>query len=108
MGKQGVTAVHDVGDGIDLVRTQGDFRVHTVKTDMLTVIFTGTNGVKGFVVDTAQKLTTVNIFPEPFRKLRFDKLLPVLCNGGFLFIEDTLLVAVFVDDRIKDTHILLV
>ena len=75
---------------------------------MLTVKFTGTDGVEGFVVDAAQKLTTVNIFPQPFCKLGLNKLLPVLCNGGFLFVEHTLLIAVIIVNDIKDTHILLV
>ena len=108
MGKQGIPAVHDMGDGIDLMGSQGDLRVHPGKADMTAVILTGANGIKGFVVDAAQPFSPVNVFPDPFGEFLLNQLLSILGNGGFLFVENRLFVAVFVLHIIKHTHIPLV
>ena len=75
---------------------------------MTPVILAGTDGVEGFVVDAAQALSPVNIFPHPFRKLRLYQLLPVLGDGRFLFIENRFLVPILIVHIVKDTDILLV
>ena len=108
MGKQGIPAVHDMGDSVDLMGPQGDLRVHARKADMTAVILTGPDGIKGFVVDAAQPFPPVNIFPYPFGKFLLDQLLSILGNGGFLFVENRLFIAVFVLHIIKHTHISLV
>ena len=107
VGKQGITAVKNMGNSVDLVRSQRDFGVHTRKADMLTVILTGTNGVIGFIVEFAKHLTAVNIPPYPLHKLLLDKLLSVLGNRRFLLVEHRFLFAVF-NDRIEDAYILLI
>ena len=75
-----------MGNGIDLVFPQGDFRVHAGETDVAAVILTGTDGVKGFVVNMAQFVSAVNVFPDPLGEFLLDQLLPVLSDGGFLFV----------------------
>ena len=108
MGKQGVSTVQNVRDCIDLMGPQGDFRVHPLKTNMPSVIFTGTDAVEGFVVDVAQALSAVNVSPYPLREFLLDEFLPVLGNGGFLLVEDSFFIAVFILDIVEYPHILLI
>ena len=108
MGQQGIPAVHNMGNGIDLMGPQGNFRVHALETDMLAIVFTGTAGIECFVVDGAQPFPAVDVFPNPFGKLLLDQLLPVLGDGGFLLVEDSLFISVFILHIIKNPHILLV
>ena len=108
MGKQCISAIHDVGDGVNLMLSEGDFRVHAGKTDMLTVIFPGADGIEGFVVDAAQPLPAVNILPNPFRELRLDQLLPILGNGCFLLVQHSDFVAVGIELGVINADILLV
>ena len=86
VSQQRIAAVEDMGNGIDLVFPQGDFRVHAGETDVAAVILTGTDGVKGFVVNMAQFVSAVNVFPDPLGEFLLDQLLPVLGDGGFLFV----------------------
>ena len=86
VSQQCIAAVEDMGNGIDLVFPQGDFRVHAGETDVAAVILTGTDGVKGFVVNMAQFVSAVNVFPDPLGEFLLDQLLPVLSDGGFLFV----------------------
>ena len=75
---------------------------------MLTVILTGPQGVKGFIVDATEPFTAVNVFPDPFRKFGLDQLLPVLCDGGFLFVQYPDFVAMGIDLGIEDANIFLI
>jgi hypothetical protein len=52
-----------VGNGIDLVFPEGYFRIHSGEADMLTIILTRAQGIKGFVVDVAEPFPAVNVFP---------------------------------------------
>lgn len=61
VGKQCISAVHNMGDGVDLVLSEGDFRVHAGEADVLTVILPGTDGIEGFVVNTAQPLPAIGV-----------------------------------------------
>ena len=108
MGKKGVSAVHDVRDGVDLVLPQGNLRVHTRKADMAPVILAGTDGVERLVVNAAQALTAVKIFPYPFDEFRLYQFLPVLGDGRFLFVENRLFVPILIVHIVKDADILLV
>ena len=108
MGKKGIPAVHDVRDGVDLVLSQGDLWIHTRKADMAPIILAGTDGIKGFVVNAAQALSPVNVFPYPFDKFRLYQFLPVLGDGRFLFVENRLLVPMLIVHIVKDTDIFLV
>ena len=75
---------------------------------MLTIVFPRTDGIEGFVVNTAQPLPAVNVLPNPFRELSFDQLLPILGNGGFLFVQNPDFVAVGVNLGIVNADILLI
>ena len=75
---------------------------------MAPIKLTGANCVEGFIVDTAQSLSTVNVPPYPLREFLLDKFLPVLSNGGFLLVEDSFFIAVFILDIVEYPHILLI
>ena len=75
---------------------------------MLAVILTGPQRIEKFIVDAAEPFTAVNVFPDPFRKLGLDQLLPVLGNGGFLFVQYPDFVTVSIDLGIKDANIFLI
>ena len=108
VGKQGISAIQNVRDGIDLMGPKGDLRVHSLKVNMLPVILTGADGIEGFVVDAAQALSAVNVPPYPLRKFLLDEFLPVLGNSGFLLVEDGFFIAVFILDIVEYPHILLI
>ena len=97
-----------MGNGIDLMRPQSNFRVHSAEPDMASVILTGPNRIKGFIVDAAQLFPTVDVFPDPLGKLLLDQLLPVLGNGSFLLVENRLFIAVFVLHVVEHPHIPLI
>ena len=50
MGKQGVTAVEDMGNGIDLMRPQRDLRIDSHEIQVAAVILTGANAVELLVI----------------------------------------------------------
>ena len=108
VGKQCISAVHDVGDGVDLMLAKGDFRVHAGKADVLTVILPGTDGIEGFVVDTAQPLPAINVLPNPFREFCLDQLLPILGNGSLLLVQHPDFVAVGIELGVINADILLI
>ena len=105
MSKERITTVDDMSDSIDLMRSESDFGVHTDKVQMLAVILTGAERIKLLVVEFCQPFTAFRIFPYPFGKCFFDELLFTLCDSSFLFVENRFLVAVFILNIIKDTHI---
>ncbi|CDB29335.1 unknown [Firmicutes bacterium CAG:137] len=97
-----------MGDGVDLMGRQRDFRVHTGKSDVPPVIFPWPGGIKGFVVNAAQQLPPVDVLPDPFGEFLLNQLLPVLGDGGFLFVENRLLIAILILYIIEHPHIPLV
>ena len=68
MGKQGVVAVEDMSNGIDLMGAQGDFGIDAAEIDVLTVILTGANGVEFLVIFFYEGLPPVSIVPYPIPK----------------------------------------
>ena len=53
MGKECITAIKDMGDGIDLMGSQFDLRVHANKVQVTAIVLTGTDGVELLVVKLA-------------------------------------------------------
>ena len=106
--QQRVSAVHDVSDGIDLMLSQSDFRIHAIEANMLPIILTGTERIKGFIVDPTQQFTATDVFPKPFGKLGFDQLLSILSDSCFFLIQHSLLVPMIVNDCIKNADVLLI
>ena len=89
VGKQCIPTVKNMGNGIHLMRPQGDFRVDSYKIQMASVIFPWANAVELFIVERGQPLTAIGVCPDPVRKFLFDLLLLSLSNGGLLRVEDS-------------------
>ena len=87
MGQQAVPSVEHPGHRIALVGTQGNFRVHTGKTDMLPVIAAGPDGVKKFIVFLAQVGSAGRVFPDPILECLPDLLLLLLGQHGFFGVK---------------------
>ena len=95
-----------MGDGVHLVPPQGDFRVDTYKVQVTAIVLTGPNRVEGFIVELAQPLPALRVFPDPIGKGLFDQLLLRLSDGGFFFVEHRYLVSIGILHIVEDPHIL--
>ena len=105
MGKQGVAAVEDMGNGIDLMRPQCNLRVDSHKVQVAAVILTGPNAVELLIIQLGQLLPAFRIAPNPISKGLLNKLLLSLCDGGFFLVEHSRFSAVSVLDVVKDSYI---
>src|SRR5699024_10913874 len=65
MGKECVPAIEDMGDRIDLMGSQRDFRADAAKHDVAPVILTGAGIVKGVIVITGQAVPALRVCPYP-------------------------------------------
>ena len=59
MRQQRIVAVENVRHRIFLVRHQGDFRGHALKTDVTAIVLTGTNRIENPIIGRTQILTAV-------------------------------------------------
>ena len=105
MCKQRVTAVQDAGNGIYLMFPQGNLGVHANELDVASVILTGTHGIELFVVQRSQAFSSRGVFPYPVTKSILDELLLLLSEYGLFFIQQPLIIAVFILHSIKNTNI---
>ena len=105
MCKQRIAAIENVRHGVSLMLPQGDLRVHAHKGDVLSIVFTGTDGVKLLVVLADQRLPPYCVLPNPLPKSILDGLLLLLRQRGFLLVEHTALLAVCILHGIIDAHI---
>ena len=103
--QQCVTAIEDMSDGVDLVRSERDFGVDAHKAHMTTVVLTRACAVELLIVQPCQLFTPVGVFPNPVRKRLFDKLLFALRDCCFLLIEHSRFFAVLILDIIEDPHV---
>lgn len=75
MGKQGISTVQNVRDGVDLVLAECDLWIHAAEIDMAAIILAGSIAIKQNIVGFTDSIAPVNILPEPFSKGFLDKLL---------------------------------
>ena len=87
-------------NGIALVGSQCDFRVHAEKLDMAAVVLTGADAVELFIVQRYQTFPAFTVLENPVFKSIFYHPLLGLCFFGGRTIEFMLLLAVFVIDCI--------
>ena len=106
VGKECVPAIEDMGNRIDLMGTQRDFRADAAKHDVAPVILTRAGIVKGVIIVTGQAAPALRIFPYPVGKCLFDDFLLCLRRCGFLCVEYRLFIPMFVINIVKDTGIL--
>ena len=86
--QQGIPAIQDMGNGVDLVGPQGDLRVDPGKIDMAAVIFPRTDAVEFVIIEPCQPLPALRVFPYPILKRLLDERLFPLCDGGLFFVEN--------------------
>ena len=87
VGKQGVVAVEDMGNGVDLMFSELDLRIHANKVDMTSIVLSGSYGIETLVVQLNKGLPPVCISEYPFLKCVLDKLLLLLCKLCGFHIE---------------------
>ena len=105
VGKQCIPTVKNMGNGIHLMRPQGNFRVDAHKIQMASVVLSGTDTVELLIVECCQPLPAFGISPNPVRKFLFDLFLFSLGNGGLLGVKNGDFVAGIVVFIVENTHI---
>ena len=105
MGQQRIAAVQHMSNGILLMFTQPDFRIHAAKADMRTIVLTRTGTVEQLVILFHQFRTAIRVFPHPILERILNGLLFLLGEGGLLFIQNSLLLTVCILHGIVDTNI---
>ena len=105
MGQQRISAVQHMGDGVELMLPQGDFRVDAAEHDMPPIILTGPDGVEQFIVLLLQGLTPLGVFPSPVPKSVLDGLLLLCSQGGGIVVQNAAFLAVRVLDGVIDSYI---
>ena len=105
MGKECVAAVQDMGNSIDLVRSESNLWADTAKYNMASVILTGTDGIERVVVIPHQTAPACRVFPNLILKCLFDCFLLCLRCRGFFGIEYGCFISVFIIYIIKNTGI---
>ena len=105
VGQQRIATVQHMGNGILLVFPQPDFRIHAAKADMGAIVLTGTSTVEQLVILFHQFRTAIRVFPHPVLERILNGLLFLLSEGGLLFIQNPLLLAVCILHGIVDTDI---
>ena len=93
MCQQCIAAIQHMSDGIPLMRPQLNVRVHADKMNVAAVIFAGTGAVEQFIILCHQCLPAFRVTPDPVPESVLDCLLFLLSEGRFLFVEDTLFIA---------------
>ena len=84
MGQEGVSAVEDVGNGVDLMGLQLDLRVDAGENDVAPVIFAGPDAVHFLVVLLYQRLPPPWVLPNPVLERLPKRLLLLRGQGGLL------------------------
>ena len=105
VGQQRIAAVQHMSNGILLMFPQPDFRIHAAKADMRTIVLTGTSAVEQLVILFHKFRAAIRVFPHPVLECILNGLLFLLGEGGLLFIQNPLLLAVCILHGIVDTNI---
>ena len=105
VSQQRIAAVQHMSNGILLVFPQPNLRIHAAKADMRTIVLTRTGTVEQLVILFHQFRTAIRVFPHPVLERILNGLLFLLGEGGLLFIQNALLLAVCILHGIVDTDI---
>ena len=105
MCQQGIPSIQHMGNGIQLMFPQGNFRVHAPKSDMIAIILAGTGRVHFFVVLAHQSLASLRVSPDPVPKGFPDRLLFLSRQGGLLGVQHAALFSVCILYGVIDTDI---
>ena len=82
-----------MSNGIPLMRPQFNVRIHADEMNVAAVIFAGTGAVEQFIILFHQCLSAFRVTPDPVLESVLDCLLFLLSERGFLFVQDTLFIA---------------
>ena len=94
-----------MGNGIQLMFPQGNFRVHAAKSDMAAIILAGTGGVHFLVVLAHQSLAALRVFPDPVFECFPDSLLLLSGQSGLLSIKNPAFFSVRILNGVINSHI---
>ena len=85
--QQDIVAVQHMGNGVQLVRAKGDFRVHARKFQVTAIVLAGTQRVKFFIVDGDQSLAAFRLLENPVLELLTNQALLFLCSLRCLLVQ---------------------
>ena len=85
--QQDIVTVQHMGNGVQLVRAKGDFRVHARKFQVTAIVLAGTQRVKFFIVDGDQSLAAFRLLENPVLELLTNLALLFLCSLRRLLIQ---------------------
>lgn len=88
MGKQGISTVQNVRDGVDLVLAERDLRVHAAEIDMAAIILAGAVAVEQNIIGLADSFAPVRVFPDPLSKSVFNEFLLTLGDGRLFLVQN--------------------
>ena len=94
-----------MGDGVALVLSEGDLRVHTDKMDVGAIVFTGASGVEQLVVLPDQCNAPLGVLPDPVGESIFDDLLFLLCQHSLPLVQHPLGLAFGILNGVIDADI---
>ena len=103
--QQRISTIQNMGDGIPLVFPQCDFRAHSAKIDMRTIVFSGTVRIVTLIVELNQGLPPLRVFPNPLPECVFNGLLLLLCQGCFLLVQYPTFILVLIYHCVVDPDI---
>ena len=106
MGQQSIAAIEDVGNGVDLMTAQRDFRRHAVECDMASIVLPGPVRVEQDVICLADGFASFRVFPNPFGKGFLQQFLFTLGNGCFFLVEHCCPASVCIIHIVEDADIL--
>ena len=105
MRQKRVAAVERPRYRVHLMRTKGYLGIHAGETEVAAVIFARAGGVEYFVIHFHKSLTPVGVAPYPLGKGVLYCLLLLLCNNGFVLVQNTGFVAVYVGHGIEYPYV---
>ena len=95
VSQQSVPSIERPRNGVLLVGTQCNFRIHPRKDQVRAVIFSGAQIVEPLVVERCQPFPAIRVLPNPVLKRLFNLRLFALGNGSFLLVKYRLPLAVY-------------
>ena len=99
-----VVAVQHVGNGVALMGSQCDFRVHTGEAQIAAVILPRADAVEFAVVQAYQRLPPLRLLENPFFKLVFYQALLCVGSLGGGVVQHAFFVSLCVGNCIKHLH----
>ena len=102
--QQYIVAVQRMGNGVALVGTQRNFRVHAGKAQIAAVVFPRADAVEFAVVQAYQRLPPLRLLENPFFKLVFYQALLCIGSLGGGVVQHAFFVSLCVGNCIKHLH----